>query len=230
VLITGDITDSGTTGEFKKARNFLDKLAKTNPILMVPGNHDYAWKGIVWHKDKWKDWLKYLGTPLGWASPPTSWLEPTHEPEGVDGLGVWKDGSIVFVGVDSGDPKDHEKTARGWISPQLAAGLSATLDKYQGYIRIVLVHHHPFMHGGHMKMVGADRFRNAARGNCELLLFGHKHDYGLWKLKDEIPLTVASHKTSNKLIDREYSAITVIEINDAGELHFGLDHKLDLVV
>jgi 3',5'-cyclic AMP phosphodiesterase CpdA len=45
VLITGDIVDSATVDQFIEARKLAVKLSKTNPILMVPGNHDYKWKG-----------------------------------------------------------------------------------------------------------------------------------------------------------------------------------------
>jgi len=42
VIITGDLTHSATKGQFKKMRDILRELAKTNPILTAPGNHDYA--------------------------------------------------------------------------------------------------------------------------------------------------------------------------------------------
>jgi 3',5'-cyclic AMP phosphodiesterase CpdA len=228
VLITGDLTDSATKGQFKRMRTRLDNLAQTNPILMVPGNHDYAWKGIILRRGSWKEWVKYLGTPLGWGTPPTPWMEPTNEPVGVDGVGVWKDGPIVFFGVDSGDPDDHEHTSRGWISPQLARGLKATLAKYSGKTRIVLVHHHPFIHGAFMKMAGAKRFMDALKNNCELLLFGHKHRYGLWWQRDTIPLTVASHKTTNPF-SGDCLAITVFEIEKAGTPNVSIRHRLDVL-
>jgi len=49
VLITGDLAHSATKGQFKTMRSILNKLAKTNPILAVPGNHDYAC--MVYHGD-----------------------------------------------------------------------------------------------------------------------------------------------------------------------------------
>ena len=226
VLITGDLTDSATKGQFKKTRRLLDRLAKTNPVLMVPGNHDYAWHGVILRKGSWQEWLKYLGTPLGWGAPDTPWMEPSHEPMGVDGVGVWKDGSIVYFGVDSGDPNDEVHTSRGWISPQLAQGLETALRESQGKTRIVFVHHHPFIHGRFMKMVGANRFMDAIKNNCELLLFGHKHEYGIWWQRDMIPLTVASHKSTNLLLSGDCMAITLIEIKKAGTSEVSFCHRL----
>jgi 3',5'-cyclic AMP phosphodiesterase CpdA len=230
VLITGDLTDSATKKQFKDTRELLNRLAKTNPVLMVPGNHDYAWHGIILRKGSWKEWLKYLGTPLGWGTPDTPWMEPSHEPVGVDGVGVWKDGPIVYFGVDSGDPDDHEHTSRGWISPQLAQGLKTSLQKYAGKTRIVLVHHHPFKHAQFTKMKGAQRFMAAVKGNCELLLFGHKHEYGLWWNRDSIPLAVASHKSTNLLLSGDCLAVTVIDIDKPGTENVSFSHRLAVLI
>jgi 3',5'-cyclic AMP phosphodiesterase CpdA len=207
----------------------LDGLAETNPVLVVPGNHDYAWKGIAWLEPRWQEWNKYLGSPLGWEEPPTPWMQSSHEPIGFDGVGVWKDGPFVYFGVDSGDPENVVRTARGWISRELVENLTAALKKYEGKTRVVFVHHHPFMHKQEMKMVGAQRFLQAVKNNCELLLFGHKHHYGLWKNRDGVPLTIASHRTTNRLIDRKFLAITVIELQNAGQSKMSFDHRLDLV-
>jgi 3',5'-cyclic AMP phosphodiesterase CpdA len=86
VIITGDLTDSATKPQFEKMRNILDKLAKTNPILSVPGNHDYALKGNFWRRNGWKNWIKYLGSPLGWGTNEYDWMSKNYEPVGIDGL------------------------------------------------------------------------------------------------------------------------------------------------
>ncbi len=229
VLITGDLTDSATKRQFRSVRDRLDVLARTNPVLVVPGNHDYAWKGIVFREGSWQEWVKYLGTPLGWVKPPTPWMEPTNEPVGIDGVGVWKDGPVVYFGVDSGDPTNHEHTSRGWISPKLAKGLKTALKRYENKTRIVLVHHHPFIHGKFMKMAGAKRFMDVLNNNCELLLFGHKHQYGLWRQRDTIPLVVASHKSTNLLLSSNLMAITMIEIKKAGTADVSFTHRLEVL-
>lgn len=230
VLITGDLTDSASKGQFQKTRELLNVLAETNPILAVPGNHDYAWKGIVtqFRPDAWKNWLKYLGSPLGWGRPEVPWLEEGHTPAAVDGLGIWEHGNIAFFGVDSGDPNDKAKTSCGYISDTLASALSQELIHRSDKTRIVMLHHHPFVHSTHLKLVGAGRFKVAVSGNCELLLFGHKHDYGLWRNRDSIPLTVASHRTTNK-ISGKCLAFTVIHIDDTGTPPSPADHSLEVV-
>ena len=61
IIITGDLTDSATKSQFKETRGLLNQLALSNPILAVPGNHDYAWKGNILRDDGWENWVKYLG-------------------------------------------------------------------------------------------------------------------------------------------------------------------------
>jgi len=127
VIITGDLTHSATKGQIKKMRNILNGLAKTNPILTTPGNHDYSWLGISLRPKGWKNWVKYLGSPLGWGKGEYYWMGEDYEPVGIDGLGVFKHDSCVYFGIDSGDPDDKVISARGYISSKLASALNESL-------------------------------------------------------------------------------------------------------
>ncbi len=235
VLITGDLTNSASKRQFQATRQLLNGLANTNPILAVPGNHDYAWKGIVaeFRPSAWQNWINYLGAPLGWGVPDVPWLEKGHTPAGVDGLGVWESGQIAFFGVDSGDPENKVRTSRGYISQTLATALAHELTARSDKIRIVFLHHHPFFVKSELKLVGSDRFLNAVKDNCELLLFGHKHDYGLWRNRScnggTIPLIVSSHKTTNKVLQGECLAFTVIEIPDLGTADGVISHRIEVI-
>ena len=225
VLITGDLTNSATKEQFKTMREILNQLAKTNPILAVPGNHDYAWWGISLRKSGWENWVKYLGTPLGWGKDDYYWMGVDYEPVGIDGLGVFKHKSCVYFGVDSGDPNDKVACAEGWISLELANRLEDSLKKYEGKTRIVLLHHHPFEHRLLMALRGYKRLLRAVKDNCELLLFGHKHDYGIWWNHKTVPLIVSSHKSS-KAMSGESLMGTIIEINGAGTPNVSFSHRL----
>ena len=228
VIIAGDLTDSAKRDQFISARTLLNKLAQTNPILTVPGNHDYAWKGNVWQSDAWRHWMKYLGTPLGWPKQNIMWTGVTNEPIGVDGLGVWQDGECVYFGIDSGDPGDKQHTARGYISKGLAYALMKSLKKYKGKTRIAILHHHPFTAGiGALftGLHGSSRLMKALENNCELLLFGHKHEYGIWWDKRKVPLIVSSHK-STKTFSGDCLTITIIEIDKPGTPNVSFNHHL----
>jgi 3',5'-cyclic AMP phosphodiesterase CpdA len=228
VLVTGDMTDSATTDEFREARGLMDQLAKTNPILMIPGNHDYAWKGNVYRPGAWKDWLKYLGSPLGWGRPEATWLEKSHDPVGVDGLGVWKQDPLVFFGIDSGDPNDKVICARGYISDKLATGLKRALQENEGKTRIVFLHHHPFTEGFFTGLAGAGLLLSAVKDNCEILLFGHDHNYGIWRNREGIPLIVASHKSTAR-VSGDCVMITVLDIEEPGTPNLSIHHRLEVV-
>lgn len=182
VVITGDITDSGTEEQFAEASGLISLLKKTNPVVVVPGNHDYAWKGNIFCKDSWEAWLKYFG------------------PEEItEGLSMVCSDGIWFFCVDSGDPSDKEISARGYISENLAAHLMKVLALGNGINkRIVLLHHHPFDYGFFTKLNGSDLLLDAVSGNCEALLFGHKHNLGCWRNLYDIPIIAASHKTTSE--------------------------------
>ena len=228
VLITGDLTDSATKPQFIKTRKLLDKLAQTNPVLAVPGNHDYAWKGNFIRPLAWENWVTHLGSPLGWNRPEKPWMENDHEPAGTSGLGVWQHGPYAYFGIDSGDPQDKQKSARGYISENLAKNLKKTLKKYRGKTRIAFLHHHPFTRGVFTRLHGADRLMKALKKDCELLLFGHEHEYGIWWDDRDIPLIVSSHKTTNYM-SKNCFMITIIEIKNAGTPQVSFKHRLEVM-
>lgn len=228
VIITGDLTDSAKLKEFTTTRVFLNGLAKTNPILTVPGNHDYAWKGNILREDGWENWVKHLGTPLGWNKPETHWMGKDHEVVGIDGLGVWKSGPFVFFGVDSGDPLDKKISARGYISEELAEGLRKSLIRYKGKTRVVMLHHHPFDEEFFTELSGAELLLKAVKNKCELLLFGHEHEYGLWWKSRGVPLIVSSHKTTDN-ISGDCLFYTIIEVDKPGTPEVSFTHRIELI-
>ena len=230
VLIAGDLTHSATKGQFKQVRDILNELSKTNPILTAPGNHDYAWQGFIWRRNAWENWVEYLGSPLGWGVDEYYWMGKDYEPEGIEGLGIFKHKSCVYVGIDSGDPDDRENTARGYISPELAKALEETLKKYKGKTRIVFLHHHPFNYKYFnykyfTALKGYEELLDAVKNNCELLLFGHEHEYGIWWDYKDVPLIVSSHKSS-KPISGSCLMGTIIAIDNVGTPEVSFDHRL----
>lgn len=227
VIITGDLVDSASKPQFMEMRNLLDELARTNPILSAPGNHDYAWKGNVLRPKGWENWVEYLGSPLGWGRDQVHWMGDSFEPEGVEGLGVWMDDPCVYFGIDSGDPDDKVGSARGYISEKLANALKESLENYTGKTRIALLHHHPFTDGLFTRLTGSDLLLAALKDNCELLLFGHEHKYGVWWDNRGIPLIVSSHKSTNT-ISGACLVITVIDIEDPGTPRVSFGHRMEV--
>ena len=228
VIVTGDLTDSATLKQMKEAREILEKLAATNPILVVPGNHDYAWKGNILRDEGWKNWVEVLGEPLGWPTTGKGWMGANCEPKGIDGLGVWTTKHCAFFGIDSGDPEDKVASAKGFISNKLADALKSSLRKHAKKTRIAFLHHHPFSDGLFTKLHGSAQLMAALKDNCELLMFGHDHEYGIWWNKNGVPLTVSSHKSTDRVLGGQLM-LTIIEINNAGTASPQLWHRLELL-
>jgi len=227
VLVTGDVTDSGDPDQMDCARSLLDLLAPTNPVLVVPGNHDYSWKGIVNQAGAWRQWVERLGSPLGFDGVPEKpWLTGDL-PGGVDGLGVLEVGDVAYFGVDSGDPTNRVHTARGYVSERLATRLKQELAARKGKCRVVFLHHHPFNDGPFMKLVGADGFLDAVRDNCEMVLFGHDHHLGVWRRREGVPLMVASHKTTGTVFEH-HLMINIIEASRGDDGEWSFWHRLEL--
>jgi 3',5'-cyclic AMP phosphodiesterase CpdA len=225
VIVTGDLTNSATKGQFKTMREILHELSKTNPILTAPGNHDYAWYGIIFRHNGWENWVKYLSSPLGWGTDEYYWMGEDYEPVGIDGLGVFKHESCVYFGIDSGDPDDKENTARGYISTKLANALEQSLKKYEGKTRIAFLHHHPFDDRYFTALDGHEKLLKAVKNNCELLLFGHEHKYGIWWNHKGVPLIVSSHKSSLPMSGSCLMG-TIIEMDRVGTPEVSFGHKL----
>jgi hypothetical protein len=146
----------------------------------------------------------------------------------MDGLGYLESGDVLFVGVDSGDPENHEQTARGYISEQLAQDLSRLLDQHASKTRVVFLHHHPFDHNLFMALEGTERFLAAIKNRCEVLLFGHDHHVGLWREWGQaIPFVYASHKSTENLFG-DHLVISVLQV-DRGSSGPAVWHRLEVV-
>jgi hypothetical protein len=101
------------------------------------------------------------------------------------------------------------------------------LKKYKGKTRIVFLHHHPFDYGIFTALDGSEKLLDAVKNNCELLLFGHKHQYGIWWDYKNIPLIVSSQKSS-LCMSGECLMGTIIEINDPGTPNYSLNHRMEV--
>lgn len=227
VLVTGDLTQDGRSSQCRRAANLLAKLAETNPVLTVPGNHDYGFTGLVFERDSWKNYYSHLALPLGdWGEADTTrWLD-VDEP----GLGVLVDDHVVFLGLDSSDPKNVKLAARGYISEWLAGLLVEALVSHKGKTRIVMLHHHPFRGGPLTALSGTRRLVAALRNNCELLLFGHHHHFGIWWDHNEVPLTVGSHRSTLPYPSgSDHMSVGIVDILDPGTPKTQLAFRMESV-
>jgi len=157
VVISGDLTQFASHGEFAAARAFLDRIPA--PYLVVPGNHDIPtiplWEMVF---RPFRRWRRYI----------TEGLAPE-----------WSGGTVLVKGINSARPYGpYLNWSRGRIAPaQIAAVASAERDP-----RILVVTaHHPVAYGEDTEhdydlvTRGDLLLATLARRPRSLILLGHRH-------------------------------------------------------
>ncbi len=149
-VVTGDSTMRARTGEFRLARDLLDRLP--GPLLVVTGNHDLPLMS-------WRRLLRPYARYRTWMDPD---LEPDRRVPGLTALGLqsmprwrWKNGRV---------------TAR-----QAAAVVRVLGGAPRGDLRLLALHHPPLARGT-VRLLGRDRLLHAIRAaGVDLVLAGHTH-------------------------------------------------------
>ena len=168
VACTGDVTHIGLPGEFETAVAFLDTLGTRDRVSFVPGNHDaYA-----------RSSLKPLASRLApWAT-------------GDDGSTGYpwfrRRGQVALIGLNTGIPT-LPLMATGKVGRAQLERTGILLDRAKalGLIRVVLIHHPPYVGGARRtrELVDAEEFEALlARKGADLVVHGHNHRFALaWR-------------------------------------------------
>ena len=168
IACTGDVSHIGLPNEFKTALAFLDTLGPRDKVSFVPGNHDaYA-----------RSSLQALAGELGpWCASDDG--EPGYP---------WyrRRGPVALIGMNTGIPT-LPLMATGRIGPDqivMAEKLLAQA-KAEGLIRVLLIHHPPYVGGARRtrELLDAPAFEAMlARVGADLVLHGHNHRFSLaWR-------------------------------------------------
>lgn len=194
VLITGDVTDSGTDGQLEAARETLDGLYNSGFVVWpIPGNHDYGIKGMIDDKDRIK---AFKGTFFNHEQ----WI---RQHETVSYPHIIPINGHYFIGLDSmkADVETPDLvSATGRLGPKQLKTLAERMDglDVSADRKIILfLHHHPFLfyddvdsakeiikrvwdmlheNAGH-KLVDGEALMETIRDRAAVLLFGHDHDH-----------------------------------------------------
>ncbi|MDR6869874.1 3',5'-cyclic AMP phosphodiesterase CpdA [Bosea sp. BE125] len=177
VACTGDVAHIGLPNEFKTAVTFLDTLGPRDAVSFVPGNHDaYAPSS-----------LKPLASHLGpWCA----------DDEGTAGYPWYRRrGPVALIGLNSGIPT-LPLMATGRLGQAQIAKAEVLLNhaRNEGLIRVVLIHHPPYVGGARRarELVDAEAFEAMlARSGADLILHGHNHTFSLaWRpgLGRDVPI------------------------------------------
>jgi len=168
VACTGDVAHIGLPGEFRTAVTFLDTLGPRAEVSFVPGNHDvYA-----------RSSLKALTGQLG------PWCVGDDGDVGFP----WfrRHGAVALIGLSSGVPT-LPLMATGRVGREQIAKAEALLNRArdEGLVRVVLIHHPPYVGGARRsrELVDADAFEAMlARTGADLVIHGHNHKFSLaWR-------------------------------------------------
>lgn len=168
VACTGDVAHIGLPNEFKTAVTFLDTLGPRDAVSFVPGNHDaYA-----------RSSLKPLASLLGpWCcSDDGSVGYPWYR----------KRGPVALIGLNTGIPT-LPLMATGRVGREQIIKAETLLDRArdEGLIRVVLIHHPPYLGGARRtrELLDADAFEAMLkRKGADLVLHGHNHRFSLaWR-------------------------------------------------
>lgn len=168
VACTGDVSHIGLPNEFRTAVTFLDTLGPRDAVSFVPGNHDtYARSSLK---------------PLAEALAPWS----TGDDGAVGYPWFRRRGPVGLIGVNTGIPT-LPLMATGRAGPPQIAETERLLmrAREEGLIRVVLIHHPPYIGGARRtrEMLDAAAFEAMlTRAGADLVLHGHNHRFSLaWR-------------------------------------------------
>lgn len=158
ILLTGDLTQTGTVEEIDAASHWLKALGSPDEVCLVPGNHD------TYARDSWRNLLGTWGGYLPVAGPDAFPF-------------VRRIGDVALFGLSSAVPTPP-LSASGLVGEGQLARLRAALDTHADALRLLLLHHPP--------LPGMIKFRKRLRdapalertlgaNPVDLMLYGHHH-------------------------------------------------------
>lgn len=165
--ITGDLCQIGLDAEAAEAREWLDRLARPNQVLLVPGNHDiFANDSSGPIHRRWADYLHVSPDAAAW--PVVRQFE-----------------DVALIGLNSAVVTPPLR-AGGRLGEPMRERLEQVLAELKDSCRVVLIHHPP--------LPGTCKPRKALSDNSQLteilrghapamVLHGHLHHNREWSLE-----------------------------------------------
>lgn len=192
IIITGDIVDSGTRGQYERAYQLLFPFC--GRILICPGNHSEGLKGNFYSKECARMFDEFLSLPLNQNGSYYGYNKPI----------VSDIGNVRFIGLDSNiESNSILRFAQGIIGKKQLTLLAPLLETDKK--KVLYFHHHPFLYSDlTMRLKDSKGLEKVITGKVDVLLFGHKHAPGRWENRWNIPHILAA--------DSLYSSDTAAEI------------------
>jgi 3',5'-cyclic AMP phosphodiesterase CpdA len=205
IVISGDLTYTGSPPEFELAEHFLIELCEMTGIprqrvVLVPGNHDVSWNlARADPSHRFDAYLAFLGKFYDEETFRTRYpflsewdrIFSSKRPKPNQIVSWWLDGDILYVGLNSCVYED-EQHHYGFVGLAQLRSLSSQLDSLthgQGVVRVAVLHHHlhPFPEALELRSqpdvyldMSTVRDAGAVERRLEmygfdLVLHGHKH-------------------------------------------------------
>lgn len=165
VVVTGDITDSGTPEARAEALRILSPMFLRERLSVVPGNHDCGTLGNYYIEERWRAFCACF-RPLWGDRVGFPWVKHV--------------GPLAIVGLDSNVKSHGDFWATGNLGQQQLSELDRILGGLPPFkIPVVLLHHHPYDTNGLTELVDAKALRTCLsarlKGRSGVVLYGHKH-------------------------------------------------------
>ena len=171
IAVTGDLTHLGLSAEYKKARQWLQKLGSPSQVTVIPGNHD-AYVKINWHQTM-AHWTDYMISD----TPPKDGQQINHTENIFPSLRIR--GCVAIIGVSTARPSAPH-LAVGSIGADQLQHLETILARTakKRLYRVVLIHHPPApgIVSWRKRLTDASALRSVLdQHGAELILHGHAH-------------------------------------------------------
>ena len=159
LLVSGDLTHLGLTGEFEQALGWLESLGAARDVSVVLGNHERISDDRHWQAVSL--WQSYLAGDDAGVQSPT----------------VCVRNHVAIIGVNT-SVSSPLLLATGRVGEQQRAALAECLTQQQARFRVVVMHHSP-LPDGHIwrkRLVDAGAIMDVLRDvGAELVVHGHGH-------------------------------------------------------
>lgn len=208
IVLSGDLTQRARHGEFVAARQVIDRLAGTAPVLVVPGNHDAQWfDSPYWVLGRERLFVKYRR----WINAD---LTPVLEVPGAVIAGMLSAHGVCFPSMtwnlNDTAVKGHLPNSEVERVAKVFAGAPPGVAK-------VVVLHHNVLRGKISQRMGLSRWKTAqerlAALRPDVILCGHDHEEAAAELAPGIVVSAASTLTRRTRGQRP-SVFNVVTIED----------------
>jgi predicted phosphodiesterase len=206
VVVSGDLTQRARHGEFQAARRFIDRMAKSAPVLTLPGNHDVQWfESPFWIRGRQRIYVKYRR----WFGQE---LTPTMVIPGAVIATLLTSHGVCFPSMT---PNLNDMAVKGHLPRSEVYRVSQIFENAPADLARVLVLHQNVLRGKISHRMGLSRWKTAQERLIALapdvIINGHDHEEAAAQLGDRIVVSTAGTLT-HRMRGNKPSVFNVVRI------------------